>query len=116
MFSSGSQRRACHAGWILLVVMLMGTAVAAVPITGDPAQLLKQADSVKTSDHHEFVQLMKRLGAEVTTLSPQQRMRLRYLQAWEVSYQGDYEAATPLLNAVIAEANWEEARGLGAIP
>jgi len=104
MFSSGSQRRACHAGWILLVVMLMGTAVAAVPITGDPAQLLKQADSVKTSDHHEFVQLMKRLGAEVTTLSPQQRMRLRYLQAWEVSYQGDYEAATPLLNAVIAES------------
>jgi len=104
MFSSGSQRRACHAGWILLVVMLMGTAVAAVPITGDPAQLLKQADSVKTSDHPEFVQLMKRLGAEVTTLSPQQRMRLRYLQAWEVSYQGDYEAATPLLNAVIAES------------
>ncbi|WP_254058503.1 GGDEF domain-containing protein [Dyella sp. S184] len=104
MFSSGSQRRACHAGWILLVVMLMGTAVAAVPIIGDPAQLLKQADSVKTSDHPEFVQLMKRLGAEVTTLSPQQRMRLRYLQAWEVSYQGDYEAATPLLNAVIAES------------
>ena len=104
MFSSGSQRRAYHAGWILLVVMLMGTAVAAVPITGDPAQLLKQADSVKTSDHLEFVQLMKRLGAEVTTLSPQQRMHLRYLQAWEVSYQGDYEAATPLLNAVIAES------------
>jgi diguanylate cyclase (GGDEF)-like protein len=104
MFSSGSQRRACYAGWILLVVMLMGTAAAAVPITGDPAQLLKQADSVKTSDHPEFVQLMKRLGAEVTTLSPQQRLHLRYLQAWEVSYQGDYEAATPLLNAVIAES------------
>ncbi|OOG60431.1 GGDEF domain-containing protein [Rhodanobacter sp. C03] len=84
--------------------MLMGTAVAAVPTADDPAQLLKQADSVRTSDHPEFLQLMKRLGAEAATLSPQQRMHLRYLQAWAVGYQGDYETATPLLNAVIAES------------
>lgn len=104
MLPSGSQRWACFAGWILLVAMLMGTAIAAVPASDDSAQLLKQADSVKTSDHPEFLQLMKRLGAEAATLSPQQRMHLRYLQAWEVGYQGDYETATPLLNAVIAES------------
>ena len=104
MLPSGSQRWACVAGWILLVAMLMGTAVAAVPASDDSAQLLKQADSVKTSDHPEFLQLMKRLGTEGATLSPQQRMHLRYLQAWEVGYQGDYETATPLLNAVIAES------------
>ncbi|WP_460876911.1 GGDEF domain-containing protein [Rhodanobacter koreensis] len=75
-----------------------------MPISDDSAQLLKQADSVKTSDHPEFVRLMKRLGAEAATLSPQQQMHLRYLQAWEVGYQGDYETATPLLNAVIAES------------
>ncbi|HTN31004.1 MAG TPA: hypothetical protein VL178_09230, partial [Pseudomonas sp.] len=86
------------------MAMLMGTAVAAAPIVDDPAQLLKQADSVRTSDHPEFVKLMQRLGAESTALSPQQRMYLRYLQAWEVGYQGDYETATPLLNAVIAES------------
>ncbi|MGH8158008.1 MAG: GGDEF domain-containing protein [Rhodanobacter sp.] len=84
--------------------MLMGTAVAAVPIADDPAQLLKQADSIKTSDHPEFLQLMQRLGGEAAGLSPQQHMHLRYLQAWEVGYQGDYETATPLLNAVIAES------------
>jgi len=84
--------------------MLVGTAVAAVPIPDDFAQLLKLADSVKTSDHPEFLQLMKRLGAEAATLSPQQQLHLRYLQAWEVGYQGDYETATPLLNAIIAES------------
>ncbi len=101
---SGSQRRAYLVGWILLAALLASTAIAAVPVADDPAQLLKQADSLKTSDHPEFVQLMKRLGAEAATLSPQQQMHLRYLQAWAVGYQGDYETATPLLNAVIAES------------
>jgi diguanylate cyclase (GGDEF)-like protein len=104
MFTSGKRSWACFAGWILLVAMLMGTAIAAVPISYDPAQLLKQADSVKTSNHPEFLQLMKRLGGAETKLSPQQHMYLRYLQAWEVGYEGDYEAAAPLLNAVIAES------------
>src|SRR6185437_1333656 len=104
MFSSGRQHRAYVAGWILLAALLAGTAVAAVPASDDSAQLLEQADSVKTSNHPEFVQLLKRLGAEAATLSPGQRMHLRYLQAWAVGYQGDYETATPLLNAVIAES------------
>ena len=104
MFSSGRQHRAYVAGWILLAALLAGTAVAAVPASDDSAQLLEQADSVKTSNHPEFVQLLKRLGVEAATLSPGQRMHLRYLQAWAVGYQGDYETATPLLNAVIAES------------
>jgi len=84
--------------------MLMGTAVAAVPISDDPAQLLKLADSVKTSDHPEFLQLVERLGDQATRLSPQQQLYLRYLKAWEAGYQGDYETATPLLNAIIVES------------
>ncbi|MFC5579930.1 GGDEF domain-containing protein [Rhodanobacter terrae] len=82
----------------------MGTAVAAVPTSDDFSRLLKHADSIKTSDHPEFLQLMKRLGGETTRLSPQQQMYLRYLQAWGIGYQGDYETATPLLNAVITES------------
>ncbi|SHL60544.1 diguanylate cyclase (GGDEF) domain-containing protein [Rhodanobacter sp. OK091] len=84
--------------------MLVGTAVAAVPTIDDPAQLLKLADSIKTSDHPEFLQLMGRLDGEATKLSSQQQLYLRYLKAWEAGYQGDYETATPLLNAVIAES------------
>ena len=66
--------------------------------------MLQQADSLKTSNHAEFLQLMQRLGAETTRLSPQQQLYLRYLHAWEVGYRGDYEAATPLLNAIIEQS------------
>ena len=83
---------------------LMGTATAAVPIIDQPSQLLKQADKVKTLDHPEFLQLMKQIGAEVSRLSPQQKMYLRYLKAWEAGYEGDYDAAAPLLNEVSAES------------
>lgn len=85
--------------------MLTGTAVAAVPVFDDSVQLLKRADSVKTSNHPEFLQLIKQLGDEATRLSLQQQLYLRYLQAWEASYQGDYETANPLLNSIIAESS-----------
>ncbi len=104
MFRSSKHCWAYFAGWSLLVAVLMGTTLAAVPISDDPAQLLKQADSVKTSNHPEFLQLMKQLGGAVTRFSPQQQLYLRYLQAWEAGYHGDYEAAAPLLRVVIAES------------
>ncbi|OOG49073.1 GGDEF domain-containing protein [Rhodanobacter sp. C01] len=103
MFLSSRQCWAGFAGGLLLMAMLTGTAVAAVPASDDSAQLLKQADSVKTSNHAEFLQLISRLAGTAAKLSPSQRMYLHFLQAWEVCYQGDYEAATPLLNAIIAE-------------
>jgi diguanylate cyclase (GGDEF)-like protein len=104
MLPLGRQHWAWFAGWVLLMAMLMGTVLAAVPTSVDPAQLLRRADSIRTSNHPEFLQLMKQLDIEVAKLSTQQRMHLRYLQAWEVGYRGDYEAATPLLNAVVAES------------
>ncbi len=99
----GRQRWACLISGLLLAVLLMDTAVAAVSSVANPAQVLKQADSVKTSNHPEFLQLMKQLRGDAAALSSSQRQYLLYLQAWEVSYQGNYEASKPLLNAVITQ-------------
>lgn len=85
--------------------MLVGTAVAAVPTTDTASQMLSRADTVKTGNFPEFVQLLGRLSGEDSSLSVQERMHLRYLQAWKLGYQGDYEHATSLLNAVIAESS-----------
>lgn len=82
----------------------MGTAVMAVPKSDDSVQLLKKADSIKTSNHPEFLEVMKRLGAQAASLPPSQQMYLRYLQAWQIGYQGDYEVATPLLKSILAES------------
>ena len=91
-------------GRALLVVLLMGTAIAAVPVPSDPELLLDQADSIKTSDHAKFVLIMERLGDSTTKLSPEQQLYLRYLNAWQSAYRGDYDTAIPMLNAVIEKS------------
>lgn len=93
-----------RAGWILLPIAWAGAALAAAPAPDNAAQMLEQADSLKTSNHPEFVQLLERLEASPDGLSSRQALHLRYLRAWEVGYQGDYKTAAPLLRAVIAQS------------
>ncbi len=86
----------------LAFVMLLGSASAAEP--QDVAQLLKHADNIKTSNHSEFTQLLKKLGDDVAQLSSEQQLYLRYLNAWQNTYAGKYDTAIPQLDAVIAES------------
>jgi diguanylate cyclase (GGDEF)-like protein len=105
MIRSGNRRRIFFARWALSAAVLACTvAAAAVPVADDFGQLLKQADSVKTSNHSEFVEVMQRLDGDAMKLSQEQRLYLRYLKAWQMTYHGDYEAAIPQLDAVIAES------------
>jgi diguanylate cyclase (GGDEF)-like protein len=96
------------AGRILLLLSFTGAAANAAPLSGtdNPEQLLRQADSIKTSKHAEFTALLKRIDASAaeTKLSPEQQLYLRYLNAWQLAYHGDYAAAIPQLNAIIAES------------
>ncbi len=89
------------AGCGLLVLLSMGTAFAAVPIE-DPVRLLKQADSIKTSDHVQFMQLMELLERDAIKLSPEDSWHLRYLEAWQTAYRGDYDTATSQLRIIAA--------------
>jgi tetratricopeptide (TPR) repeat protein len=86
------------------VTLIAGTAATAVPVSDDPAQLLKQADSVKTSNHAEFLELLKRLGDESAKLSSEQQLYLRYLEAWQIAYRGDNKTAVALVSAVLDES------------
>jgi diguanylate cyclase (GGDEF)-like protein len=105
MYFSGRQRWCCFASGLVLLALLIGTAADSAPMPDEPAQLLKQADNVRTSNHTEFLQLMTRLGTEVKTLPLQQQLYFRYLNAWESSYRGDYETAAPLFKSVAAESS-----------
>ncbi|MDE3072971.1 MAG: GGDEF domain-containing protein [Pseudomonadota bacterium] len=75
-------------------------AAAVVPVREGPEQLLKQADSLKTTNYAESVALVQRLGSGAMKLSSEQQLYLRYLQAWQIAYRGDYKAAIPLLNSI----------------
>ena len=89
--------RAC-----LALAFFLGSAAATE--TPDVTQLLKQADSIKTSDHAGFVQLLQRLGEGAAQASAEQKLYLRYLNAWQNVYDGKYDVAIPQLDAVINES------------
>lgn len=82
---------------------LVGAVSAAVPAT-DPGQLLKQADSYRTSNQVEFTAALKRLGDGSLKLSEHQRMYLLYLQGFAQAYKGDYDKAVQLMDQVIARS------------
>ncbi len=67
-----------------------------------PGQLLKRADSVRLSNRAEFTAIMQRIDSKA--LSPAERDYFAYLEAWSSAYDGDYRAAIPRLEAVIAQS------------
>jgi diguanylate cyclase (GGDEF)-like protein len=105
MSGPGRMRRRFLTGVVVLLGLFAGVASIAVPAfaTDGPEQLLSVADSVKTSDHTRFIQLLDQLSHDAASLSPTQQWHLRYLVAWQVAYGGDYDTAGPLLTAVIEQ-------------
>ncbi|WP_266170903.1 GGDEF domain-containing protein [Dyella subtropica] len=102
-------RRAPFTGILLFLGLLFlgslsGTAAAAVPEHGESLQLLRRADSIKTADHPQFVELLKQLDGHMAILPPEQQWYLRYLDAWQVAYEGSYEGAGLQLNAIIKQS------------
>lgn len=78
----------------------------AVPVAVSEAdQLLKRADSLRTSNHAEFTATLQRLDQQASRLSPQQQQYLRYLKGYRSAYEGRYEEAIPLLTAFINETS-----------
>ncbi|MDR3389441.1 MAG: GGDEF domain-containing protein [Rudaea sp.] len=84
------------------MLLLPGAALASAP--DEPAQLLKYADAIKSENNAEFVDILKKLGDASATLPSSQQLYLRYLNAWQRGYSGDYEAAIPMLNAIIDQS------------
>jgi diguanylate cyclase (GGDEF)-like protein len=92
-------------GIILALSLLAGSAQSSVFTPDDLTQQLLQADSIKTSRHDEFLQLLNQLDNQASKLSPKQQWHLRYLHAWQVAFSGQYPEAGALLNDVIERSD-----------
>jgi diguanylate cyclase (GGDEF)-like protein len=102
---TGKRCRNPGAGLALLLGLVSGvTAAAVTPAPADPAALLARADSLRTSDHAQFVQLLDQLNRSQARLSVEQQWYLRYLNGWEIAYSGDETKAKAALEAVIQGA------------
>ena len=92
---------------LVLGVLLVGVRAMAVEaaLSDDSATLLQRADQDRTSNFEEFVQLLQKLDTRTATLSPRQRVYLRFLSGWKAGYEGDYGNATLLLQSVVTESD-----------
>lgn len=85
---------------VFLLLFAAGAVAAIAPVSDDPSQLLRQAEDVEPSNHAVFNELMGRLNKVATTLSPRQKLHLRYLEARQIAFAGNYAAALPSLTAL----------------
>ena len=88
-----------------LAVPALACAAATPTKPADFSGLLVEADKSRTSDHARFVEIVGQLAAQRDQLSDQQRNYLRYLEAYQISYSGDFEAAIEPFSAIIRESD-----------
>ena len=67
----------------------------------DPAKFLAQAESLRLKDHARFLQMLEQIHRESPALSDNDLWYLRYLDAWESKFEGNYDKAEPELRRII---------------
>jgi diguanylate cyclase (GGDEF)-like protein len=92
--------------WPLPVLMGMAWGALAQPnhvatSISDPAAFLAQTEDLRTSDHPRFVQMLEQIHDAALHLTPEQQWHLRYLDAWEAMFEGDYSKSETQLHEVI---------------
>jgi diguanylate cyclase (GGDEF)-like protein len=78
--------------------------IYAATLINDSASFLDQAESLRTTDHPRFVQMLQQIHHEARDLTPEERWHLRYLDAWEIMFEGDYAKSEAQLHDVINHA------------
>ena len=97
----------CNRPRPILVAMLVCVAMLFADAISSPIEvttLLEQAESLRTSDHSKFLRLLGMLHQNISGMSKHERWQLRYLDAWQDSFQGDYARADPALQDVIGHS------------
>jgi len=90
-----------RAAFAVLALCALVQTARAVATINDPASFLDQTEQVRTSDHARFIRMLAQAHVEATALGPRERWHLRYLDAWETSYRGDYGKSEGMLREVI---------------
>ena len=80
--------------------LLLQTGHAATPVA-DPAAFLDQTESLRTKDHPRFVQMLEQIHGEALRLTASEQWHLRYLDAWETMFEGDYAKSENQFHDVI---------------
>jgi diguanylate cyclase (GGDEF)-like protein len=97
----------CVWSWIALAAMVtcglchaQSDGVPESPPSPD-AQLLSSTEALRTTDRPRFLAQLEELQRRAPSMTAGERWRLRYLDAWEASFEGRYAVADPLFHDII---------------
>jgi diguanylate cyclase (GGDEF)-like protein len=88
---------------VLTGIILCANSVAASSVVIMPSMtvLLAQAEQATNADHARFLSLLAQLHQHEQQLTPAQRWHMRELDAWQLSFEGDYRKADPIFQDII---------------
>jgi diguanylate cyclase (GGDEF)-like protein len=87
-----------------LICLAFALPVYAIPAYANQSYSLAYIESLRTTDHTQFVDLLKRAKSESAGYGTREKWELRYLEAWETQFEGNYAKAETELKAVIDES------------
>jgi diguanylate cyclase (GGDEF)-like protein len=70
-------------------------------VISNPSLFLEQTESLRTRDHPRFVQMLGQIHRQSPRLTGAEQWHLRYLDAWEAMFEGDYAKSETQLHDVI---------------
>lgn len=94
-------RTVAWSAWLGLSWCLLAQAAPAVESITEPGRFLDRAESLRTKDHARFVEMLARIHRERPRLTPSEQWQLRYLDAWETMFEGEYAKSESALRDVI---------------
>ena len=87
-------------GVLFAVILIGGECFAQQP--SDVSALLQRADSIKTSSHAEFAEILTSLEQRAEQLPPHEQEYVQYLRGWQEAYIGNYEASLAILRSFVS--------------
>lgn len=96
--------------WSLLAgLVLCAQASSGHDFPAQPAERgmerIKQVDAIRTTDHARFVDMLAELHRDETGLTAAEKRYLRFLDGWELNYEGRYAQAEAAFRDVMLEAD-----------
>jgi diguanylate cyclase (GGDEF)-like protein len=90
---------------LMLCVAIGWNQAAATPANDVVDERLSRIEAMRTKDHARFVEALDQFHREAGELDARQRWRLRYLDGWELNFEGRYPDAETVLRDVVEHAN-----------
>lgn len=87
--------------WAALAWGVLAHAGPSVTPSEAPGRFLDEAEALRTKDHARFVEMLARIHREAPRLTQSEQWHLRYLDAWETMFQGEYARSEKELRDVM---------------